>query len=225
MRGSITVKHCGSSVEIGARRVRAVALLVVVFSMIGCTAKRVVLVPAPNATLAARPNSAEGSSQGVSVLLQADAWDGYPRTLDRNLIPIKVTVQNSSDHDVAIRYQDFVLIASGDRRYSDIPPDQIRGFSGEALQPYWAYSEAEKHVEVQQLPTESMLKQAMSEGVVARGTETSGFLYFPRPSKLPNEITFSVILVDAHTKQRFADIVVPLVLRVLPGSADTYSPL
>jgi hypothetical protein len=224
MGGRITVKYCGSPVEIGARRVRAGALLVVVFSMIGCTAKRLVLVPAPNATLAARPNSAEGSSQGVSVLLQADAWDGYPRTLDRNLIPIKVTIQNSSDHDVAIRYEDFVLIASGDRRYSGIPPDQIKGFSREALQPYWAYSEAEKLVAVQQLPTESMLQQAMSEGVVVRGTETSGFLYFPRPSKLPNEITFNVILVDANTKQRFADIVVPLVLKVLPRS-DTYSPL
>lgn len=211
-----------SPVGIGEKRFR-VAMFTFVFGMIGCTAKRVVVVPAPNATLAAQPNSAEGSSQGVSVLLQVNAWDEYPRTLDRALIPIKVTIQNNSDHDVAIRYEDFVLIAANDRRYSAIPPDQIRGHSRQPLEPHWAYSDAEQNVEAQ-LPTEAMLQQAMSEGVVAPGGETSGFLYFPRPSQVLQEITFSAILVDAHTKQKFGGIVVPLLVKSL-HSVDTYRPL
>jgi hypothetical protein len=205
---------------IGAKRLRSAMLLTLVFSMIGCTAKRVVLVPAPNATLAAQPNSAEGSSQGVSVLLQTN---GYPRTLDGDLIAIKVRIQNKSKHDVAIRYEDFALMAANDRRYSDIPPDQIKGYIRQPLEPEWAYSDAEERVEVQ-LPTETMLEQAMSEGVVAPGGETSGFLYFPKPPKTPQEISFSAILVDAHTNHKFGDIVVPLLVKSL-RSVDTYSPL
>jgi len=216
------VKFWALPVAIGAKRLRAALLLTCLFSMIGCTAKRVVLAPAPNATLAAQPNSAEGSSQGVSVLLQADAWEGYPRTLDKDLIPIKVTIQNNSGHDIAIRYDDFVLIAANDRRYSDIPPDQIKGHSRQPLEPYWAYSEAEQRVEVQ-LPTDAMLKQAISEGVVPPGGETSGFLYFPRPSEIPQNITFSATLVDAHTEQKFGGIVVPLLVKSL-HPVGTYSP-
>ena len=63
--------------------------------MIGCTAKRVALVPAPSAILAAEPNSAGRSSQGLSVLLQANDWNEYPQGLDGDLVPIKVTIRNN----------------------------------------------------------------------------------------------------------------------------------
>jgi hypothetical protein len=202
-----------SPVSIGAKRVRAAMLLTFVFSMIGCAAKRVVLVPAPNATLAAQPNSAQDSSQGVSLLVQANAWNEYPRTLDRELIPIKVTLQNDSGRDLAIRYEDFVLIGANNRRFGDIRPDQIKGYDYEHLEPYWAFSDA-YYAEVR-LPTEAMLRQAISEGVVANGGEISGFLYFPRPSQIPQAISFSAALVDAHTKQKFGAIVVPLVVKSL----------
>ena len=199
--------------RIGAQRFPAAMVLAFVFGMIGCAAKHVVLVPAPTATLAAQPNSAQGSSQGVSVLVQADAWNSYPPTLDRELIPIKVTIQNESGHDLAVRYEDFVLIAANNRRYGDIHPDQIRGYDYEHLEPYWAYSDA-GYAEVR-LPTEAMLKQAMSQGVVTTGGEINGFLYFPRPSKIPQAITFSAALVDAHTRQKFGEIAVPLVVKPL----------
>ena len=202
-----------SQSRIGAQFLRAAMLLAFVFGMIGCTAKHVVLVPAPNATLAAQPNSAQGSSQGVSVLVQANAWNGYPPTLDRGLVPIKITIQNDSGRDLAIRYEDFVLIAANNRRYDDIHPDQIKGYDYEHLEPYWAYSDAE-YAEVR-LPTEAMLKQAMSEGVVSTGGEVNGFLYFPRPSQMPQAITFSAALVDANTRQKFGEIVVPLIVKSL----------
>lgn len=195
---------------------RVAVLLVFGFSMIGCSAKRIVLVPAPDAKLAAEPNSAQASDEGVSVLMQANAWDGYPRTLERDLIPIKVTIRNTGGHDVAIRYEDFALVTANNHHYSDIPPDQIRGYSRELLEPYWAYSDAEQRAEVQ-LPTEAMVKRAMSQGVVVPGGETSGFLYFPRPTELLQTITFRAFLVDAETKQQFGSIVVPLLVRPLHG--------
>ena len=200
---------------------RVPMLLMLAFSMIACTTKRVVLVPAPDAILAAEPNSAQESDQGVSVLLQANTWDGYPRTLERNLIPIKVTIRNNSGHDMAVRYEQFVLITANNERYNDIPPDQIKGYSRERLEPYWAYSDAEQRVEVQ-LPTEAMVKQAMSEGVLVAGGETSGFLYFPKPSEVSKTINFRAILVDADTKQKFGSIAVPLLIRPL-HDLDAYS--
>lgn len=198
------------------------AVIILLFCILGCSSKRVVLVPAPDAVLAAQPNSAEGTNQGISVLLQADAWDGYPRSLDGALIPIKVTIRNRSAHDVAIRYDDFCLIAANDRRFTDIPPEQIRGYGTERLTPRWAYSEAEQRVRVQ-LPTEAMVKVAMSEGVVAPGGETSGFLYFPGAFPAPQEIRFSAKLVDAHTNKTFGGIVVPLSVKPIQR-ADTSSP-
>ena len=196
-----------------AKRVRTIMLLTFAFSMIGCSAKRLILVPAPNAILAAQPNTVQGSSQGISILVQANAWNEYPRTLDRELIPLKVTIRNDSGRDLAIRYEDFVLIAENNHRYSDIHPDQIRGYGYEHLEPYWAFSDA-YYAEVR-LPTEAMLRQGMSEGVLSAGGEIRGFLYFSRPSQAPKAITFSAVLVDAHTKQKFGGVNVPLVLKVL----------
>lgn len=207
---------------IRSKSFQANTLLILLFSILGCSSKRVVLVPAPDAVLAGQPNSAEGTNQGISLLLQADAWDGYPRSLEGALIPLKVTIRNRSAHDVAIRYDDFCLIAANDQRYTDIPPEHIRGFGTERLTPSWAYSDAEQRVHVQ-LPTEAMVKVAMSEGVVAPGGETSGFLYFPRVFQTPQEIRFSTKLVDAHTNETFGGIVVPLSVKSIRG-ADTFSP-
>lgn len=220
------MKHFRLSLaETRSEHVRVAMLLMLAFSMIACTAKRVVLIPAPDAILAAEPNSAQESDQGVSVLLQANAWDGYPRTLEKDLIPIKVTIRNSSGHDMAIRYEDFVLIIANNQHYSDIPPDQIKGYSHERLEPYWAYSDAEQRVEVQ-LPTEAMLKQAMSEGVVVPGGETTGFLYFARPSQVhSSEITFKATFIDASTKQTFGSITVPLLIRSLRAERANVTPL
>jgi len=183
-------------------------VLASVLSIAGCTAKRAVVVPAPNATLASAPNSAQGSDKGITVVLQANACDDFPQTLDRDLIPLRVTIENRSGRPLAVRYDDFVLIAADNRRYSDIPPDQIKGNTYERLSPYWAYSDA-YYVDVR-LPTEAMLQQAMSQGVVADSAETSGFLYFHTPTERPTAITFSAVLVDARTGQRFGSIDVPL---------------
>ena len=67
--------------SIAAKQIGSAMLLALFFGTVGCAAKRVVLVPAANATLAPQPNSAQGSSQGVSIQLRANAWDDDPKTL------------------------------------------------------------------------------------------------------------------------------------------------
>jgi hypothetical protein len=71
-------------------------LIALLLSTVGCAAKRVVLVTAPNATLAPQPNSAQGSYGGVSVFLRTNAWNKDPKTLAGDLVPIEVTIQNAA---------------------------------------------------------------------------------------------------------------------------------
>jgi len=64
------------------------------------------------------------------------------------------------------------------------------------------------------LPTEAMLKEAVSEGIVTDGGEISGFLYFPRPTQASQAITFRAVLVDARTNEKFGKTAVPLILKL-----------
>jgi hypothetical protein len=198
--------------SIVAKWIGSAVLLALIFGTVGCAAKRVVLVPATNANLAPQPDSAQGSSQGVSVQLRANAWDDDPKTLDKDLVPMEITIQNDSGRPLAIRYEDFALIAADNRRYSDIPPYQIVGDSYEHLQPYWAYSDA--YYSAVRLPTEAMLQDAMSEGVVADHGRITGFLYFTKPTGQSQQLVFHATLVDMRTGTSFGEIVVPLAMKV-----------
>jgi hypothetical protein len=198
--------------SIVAKWIGSAMLLALIFSTVGCAAKRVVLVPAANATLAPQTNSAQGSSQGVSVQLRTTAWDDDPKTLDKDLVPIEITIQNDSGRPLAIRYEDFAIIAADNRRYSDIPPYQIVGESYKHLQPYWAYSDA--YYSAVRLPTKAMLQDAISEGVVADHGSTTGFLYFTKPMGQSQQVAFHTTLVNMRTGQKFGQIVVPLAMKV-----------
>ena len=198
--------------SIAAKQIGSAMLLALFFGTVGCAAKRVVLVPAANATLAPQPNSAQGSSQGVSIQLRANAWDDDPKTLDKDLVPMEITIQNDSGRPVAIRYEDFALIAADNRRYSDIPPYRIAGDSYEHLQPYWAYSDA--YYSAVRLPTMAMLRDAMSEGVVADHGRIAGFLYFTKPTGQSQQLAFHATLVDMRTGTKFGEIVVPLAMKL-----------
>ncbi len=198
--------------SIAAKQIGSAMLLALFFGTVGCAAKRVVLVPAANATLAPQPNSAQGSSQGVSIQLRANAWDDDPKTLGQDLVPVEIAIQNDSGRPLAIRYEDFALIGANNHRYSNIPPYQIAGESYKHLQPYWAYSDA--YYSAVRLPTKAMLQDAISEGVVADHGRTTGFLYFTTPREQSQQLAFHATLVDMRTGQQFGEIVVPLTMKV-----------
>src|ERR1700746_2537963 len=96
--------------RIVAKWISSAMLLALIFGTVGCAAKRVVLLPATNANLAPQPDSAQGSSQGVSVQLRANAWDDDPKTLDKDLVPMEITIQNDSGRPLGVRYEDFVIV-------------------------------------------------------------------------------------------------------------------
>jgi hypothetical protein len=198
--------------DIAGRWIGSAMLFTLIFSTCGCAAKHAVLVPATNAILAPQPNSAQGSSQGVSIQLRANGWDDDPKTLDMELVPMEITIQNDSGRPLAIRYEDFALIAADNRRYGDIPPYRIAGVSYEHLEPCWAYSDA--YYSAVRLPTMAMLQDAMSEGVVADRGRITGFLYFTKPTGQSQQLAFHATLVDMSTGRTFGEIVVPLAMQV-----------
>jgi hypothetical protein len=61
------------------------------------------------------------------------------------------------------------------------------------------------------LPTRSMLRKAIPEGVLANSASISGFLYFQKPggTSKPQMISYQANLVDANTGQQFGTISIP----------------
>lgn len=189
----------------------SLAVLAAAVLAAGCSEKREVVVPAPNAFLGSEPQSAAGSDQGVKVVVETNSWDGYPRELSERVIVLKVTIENHSPRPVEIRYNNLSLTAAHSHRYSDIPPYGVSGRTHERLEPEWAYSDAE-YFSVP-LPTEEMIQKAIAEGTIAAGQTTTGFLYFQKPPQKPQDISFRAILVDAQTGERFGRVEVPLLVK------------
>jgi hypothetical protein len=189
------------------------AVLAAAVLAVGCSTKHEVVVPAPNASLASPPESAESLDQGVRVVVETNAWDGHPRDLSENVIVLKVTIQNYSSHPLAVRYSHFYLAAANEQRYTDIPPYSVAGRTYEHLQPEWAYSNA-NYFSVP-LPTEQMIEKGVSEGTIAEGGTTTGFLYFQKPAPKSQAICFKAVLVDAMTGESFGRVEVPLVVKTI----------
>jgi hypothetical protein len=193
--------------------VYTVGLAAAVLGVAGCSTKREVVVPAPNAFLAPQPESAKSSDRGVEIVVQTNAWSGHPPDLGGGVIALKVTIENHSLHLLAIRYSSFALVEANDRRYTDIPPYGVTGRSYEHLQPRWAFSDA--HYISVPLPTEQLLEKGIAEGTVSESGTTTGFLYFQKPAPRSQAISFEAVLVDARTGERFGRIVVPLLVKAV----------
>lgn len=61
------------------------------------------------------------------------------------------------------------------------------------------------------LPTRDMLREAIPEGVLAKGGELNGFLYFQRDDRV-GSLTFAFNLIDAETQKSFGRITIPFVV-------------
>jgi hypothetical protein len=61
----------------------------------------------------------------VSVRAEPNVWPGRDGVAGR-VTPVRVTIQNNSGKPVRIRYSDFSLVDSKGRRYSALPPFDVR---------------------------------------------------------------------------------------------------
>lgn len=112
-------------------RYRTISLAVVagcVLLIAGCAAKRVVLVPAPTATIA-QNNTVKAEQAGVTMLAEPNAWNGTPADLADRVTPLKVTIRNHSGHPLRIEYDNIALVGPNDQTYAALPPADIHGSS------------------------------------------------------------------------------------------------
>lgn len=89
-----------------------------VFIWQGCT-RSTELGPAAEDASAATLSAVK---QGVAATVEADSWTGDPR-IEAYLTPLRVELENNSEHPLRLRYDHFALIAQEDgSRYSALPP-------------------------------------------------------------------------------------------------------
>jgi hypothetical protein len=114
------------------------ALTALVF-LSACAAKRVVLAPAPTATIASavKFQGALGRADGVRIIAAANEWNGKPADLGKRVTPIRVRIENHSGHPLRIAYDDFDLKAQNGNTFAALPPTKISGtqYVGDNIQP------------------------------------------------------------------------------------------
>lgn len=70
--------------------------------------------------------AAMARQSGVQVTAQATPWPGEDR-IERKVTPLRIVVQNEASTPIAIRYQDFRILAPDGTEYRVIPPRKTRG--------------------------------------------------------------------------------------------------
>jgi|GEM_PF-438017 len=89
------------------------------------------------------------------------------------------------------------------------------GYFGLGPWPYWwgpdmgYYNYYYPYMRRMHLPTRSMLKKGLPEGVIAPGGYVQGFLYFSRVNPKLTTVTFVANLQSAHNGRRFGKIQIP----------------
>jgi hypothetical protein len=189
------------------------------------------------------PSAAVVNQSGLTVVADADEWDAYPASLPALMTPVYVRIMNDSDHEIAIRYQDFHLATESGGRLAPLPPlasDRVnraavlpqldaRGFHwapyyrdlfGEDLD-YWTGGFAfdpyyyDRYSRWRSdLPTTPMVERALPEGVLEAGGFVAGFLYFPK-ANATRGVTLEVDLAPPEGSPRIADITIPFL--AVPG--------
>lgn len=129
--------------------------------------------------------------------VQADAWDGRPRSLPNYVLPFLIVLKNTGTGSVNITLADFLLLDDAIRQYLPIAPSEVvallggRG-SGVGVSPSVGVSGSSAGGTSVGLglgillggtdtDTRDVIPQALPEGAILPGAEVRGFVYFPRP--------------------------------------------
>jgi hypothetical protein len=75
-------------------------------------------------------------SADVRVEARVDAWLGEPRDLAEQVTPVLVRIENGSERDLRVRFEDFVLVDAEGRRFSALPPFEIDAATAEPVRGY-----------------------------------------------------------------------------------------
>jgi hypothetical protein len=173
------------------------------------------LLPAPYARVVpSATRMAYVRTTEVTVFIDGDAWRAHPIDLCSVLTPVWVSIENTSAFAIRVTYADFSLELPNGLRAHPVPPFSIdgegpmrsftSGAQGSYRDPYMTWREP--------LPTDDMLRFALSEGVLVAGARVSGFLYFPDlPAGTRGELNFRADFVRGKTGDKLARVDIPLV--------------
>jgi hypothetical protein len=182
------------------------ALWLAIVLLAGCTAPRVVPVPAAGVVLDPAERSATLELEGVQVVVRPSAWRGRPSYLPDYVTPVHLLVTNGSA--VPLRYEqaDLRLFDEARFQYTALPPKEVTrilraagaaapgvgillaGATPSALQhwggPYywdpWGPGWPPLYPYYGPAPRyDDVLTQALPVGSLAAGARTQGFVYFP----------------------------------------------
>lgn len=111
--------------RINVVRIYLMIMVLMVFGLAGC-AGTTELTPAP----AARPvpgfeQAASEQVDGIEVVVQSGAWPGS-EVVVQEVVPLKVTIENTGDSPVRIEYQEFALITPEGERFAALPPFRVQ---------------------------------------------------------------------------------------------------
>ena len=210
-----------------------IALLATALAVAGCATR---LVPAPDAMLLpGRGGGAMGEAAGVRLFARTEAWSGDPATLDYEMTPILVTVENGSSIPLRLRYNQFSLGAASGQLFVARAPSDITGFVTETRPGAsvgfgggmsWGFPGSrfgwdpfpndpfyDPYFRRQiPLPTGDMVRKALPETVVEPGAQVSGFVYFEKV-RGADRVTLHATLVNARTDERFGVVSIPFIVK------------
>ncbi len=168
--------------------------------------------------------------------LPAD-WPGYPGDLARSVTPLPLALANEGAAPVLVRFEDFLLLDSGNWEYRVLSPLEVvsilygsapsrsdivpafhlhqhplffHGFLGD---PYYPYSPYYAWAPSAWPPGRDILRLALREGRVLPGHRVEGFLFFQHATTGAGPFTLSWIPRDPETGRALATLSLPLGLR------------
>jgi hypothetical protein len=134
----------------------------------------------------------------LHVSVEAEAWNGRPRSLPEYVLPFLVILQNTGTAPVAVTRADFFLLDDANRQYLPLAPSEVVTLlggraSGVGVSPSVGVSGStagSTSVGVglgillggYGADTRDVIPQGLPEGPLLPGAEVKGFLYFPHPA-------------------------------------------
>lgn len=97
----------------------------VIVGFVGGCATQTRLEPGRVETLEWSGEGCIGVCEGVRLIADPDAWRGAPEVID-HVTPIKITVKNRHGATLRLLYRHFALIAPDGKRFSALPPFDIK---------------------------------------------------------------------------------------------------
>jgi len=187
-------------------KARGVGLLVLAVGLGACAQKPLV----PDAPGVAGPILQE--VPGLSVAVEAEAWNARPSGLADTVLPLLITVKNTGTRPVTLARQDFALLDQANRQYLPIAAVDVAAMyggsgSGTAVYPSIGFGGSSGGGSFVGgglglsfgswgSDTRDIIPLALADGLIQPSAEVRGFLYFPRPAPDSQVIRLVAILRD-----------------------------